>query len=51
LIGLDGQGLAARCAIGTSDGEGALHPGSPNKLDVTRVSFVGDQTRRILAAG
>jgi FkbM family methyltransferase len=37
--GLDGQVLAACCAIGASDGVGSLHPGPPNNLGVTRVSF------------
>ena len=36
---LEGQVVAACCAIGDTDGVGTLHPGPPANLGTTRVSF------------
>jgi FkbM family methyltransferase len=47
--GLDGQVIAACCAVGSHDGLGVLHPGPPQNLGITRVSFgTGDVPVRSL---
>jgi FkbM family methyltransferase len=37
--GLEGQVTATCCAVGETNGVGALHPGPPQNLGVTRMSF------------